>query len=51
MRKWNLLAAAILAPAVMAAQENKVALAAGSKAIEYNPMIFGQFIEHFHRQI
>lgn len=32
-------------------QENKVAVLANQNRIEYNPMLFGQFIEHFDNQV
>jgi alpha-N-arabinofuranosidase len=32
-------------------QDNTFTVAENAKAVKYNRMIFGQFIEHFHRQI
>ena len=31
--------------------ENAVSVRQGAEAVQYNPMIFGHFIEHFHRQV
>lgn len=33
------------------AQDNRIAIDHSRKKVEYNPMIFGQFIEHFDNQI
>ena len=37
--------------AVPAFSQNRVSLADGAVPVEYNPMIFGSFLEHFSTQI
>jgi alpha-N-arabinofuranosidase len=40
-----------LLPLTIFGQDNKFTVQQDAKPVEYNRMIFGQFIEHFHRQI
>ena len=45
------MAAALMMLSSAQAQENSLALEKEGKLVEYNPMIFGQFIEHFDNQV
>ena len=45
------MAAALMMLSSAQAQENSLALEKDGKLVEYNPMIFGQFIEHFDNQV
>ena len=51
MKRLFTLAVVFLASIGIAAAQNKVIVKDGTETIRYNKMIFGHFIEHFHKQI
>lgn len=47
----RIIAFSLMATSLMAVAQNKIEVIPDSASVTYNPMIFGQFIEHFHNQV